>query len=113
MEKFVTSQDKDSTTTDLPKFSGNDSQWPKWYQLLRSYLQAKGWLETFDHDIGPGTPDNPTPEFDHRINQKIYQKIQAKCFDGTANVYVRMAAEFDGHGAGVSVTYQEPACRNT
>ena len=103
MEKFVSTQDKDTTTTDLPKFSGHDAQWPKWYQLLRSYLQAKGWLETFDHDIGPGTPDSPTPDFDHQINQKIYQKIQAKCFDRAANVYVRMAAEFDGHGAGVSL----------
>ena len=50
--------------TDLPKFQGLDTQWPKWYQLLRAYLQAKGWLTTFDHPIGPGTALAPTPGFD-------------------------------------------------
>ena len=67
------------TTTDLPKFTGKDAHWERWYELLRSYFQAKGWLETFDHATGPGTPDNPTPDFDNSINEKIYQKIQSKC----------------------------------
>ena len=93
-------QNNKDTTTDIPKFNGNDSQWPKWYQLVRAYFKAKDWLSTFDHPIGPGTPDNPTEDFDHGINEKIYQKLQAKCFEGTAGTYVRMAAEFDGHGAG-------------
>jgi hypothetical protein len=31
---------KKEDTTELPKFQGSDSQWPKWYQLLRAYLQA-------------------------------------------------------------------------
>jgi hypothetical protein len=91
---------KKEDTTELPKFLGGDSQWPKWYQLLRAYLQARGWLTTFDHPIGPGTLQNPTPDFDTDINSLIYQKLQAKCFEGTASTYVRMAAEFDGHGAG-------------
>ena len=30
------------TTTDLPKFTGKDTQWERWYELLRSYFQAKG-----------------------------------------------------------------------
>ena len=34
------------TTTDLPKFTGKDAQWERWYELLRSYFQAKGWLDT-------------------------------------------------------------------
>jgi hypothetical protein len=50
---------KDSIT-ELPKFRGTDIQWPKWYQLLWAYLQAKGWLITFDHPIGPGTAAHPT-----------------------------------------------------
>ena len=29
---------KKEDTTELPKFLGGDSQWPKWYQLLRAYL---------------------------------------------------------------------------
>ena len=91
---------KKEDTTELPKFLGGDSQWPKWYQLLRAYLQARGWLTTFDHPIGPGTLQTPTTEFDTDINSLIYQKLQAKCFEGTASTYVRMAAEFDGHGAG-------------
>ena len=100
MDTNIKSSNSKETTTDLPKFNGKDSQWERWYELLRSYLQAKGWLETFDHPIGPGTPDNVTPGFDNSINEKIYQKIQSKCYEGTASTYVRMAAEFDGHGVG-------------
>ena len=88
------------SVTELPKFQGADTQWPKWYQLLRAYLQAKGWLTTFDHPLGPGTVAYPTPGFDIEINEEIYQKLQSKCCDGTAITYIRMAAEFDGHGAG-------------
>ena len=96
----IKSTNSKETTTDLPKFTGKDTQWERWYELLRSYFQAKGWLETFDHPIGPGTPDNLTAGFDNSINEKIYQKIQSKCYEGTASTYVRMAAEFDGHGVG-------------
>jgi len=101
MGSFLTnSSKKDDNTTELPKFHGGDAQWPQWYQLLRSYLQAKGWLSTFDHVTGPGTLANPTPDFDLDKNTKIYQKLHSKCYEGTASTYVRMAAEFDGHGAG-------------
>ena len=99
--KLLSKNNDKETTTDLPKFSGQDSQWERWHELLRSYLQARGWLTTFDHPIGPGTPDNLTPGFDNEINEKIYQKIQNKCYEGTASTYVRMAAEFDGHGVGL------------
>jgi hypothetical protein len=91
---------KKEDTTELPKFQGGDSQWPKRYQPLRAYLQARGWLPTFDHPIGPSTNGRPTPDFDTDINSLIYQKLQATCFEGTASTYVRMEAEFDGHGAG-------------
>jgi hypothetical protein len=90
----------EDSVTELPNFQGADTQWPKWYQLLRAYLQAKGWLITFDHPIRPGTAAHPTPDFDIEINEEIYQKLQSKCWDGTAITYIRMAAEFDGHGAG-------------
>jgi hypothetical protein len=100
MGSFLTNSKKDDNTTELPKFHGGDAQWPQWYQLLRSYLQAKGWLSTFDHVTGPGTLANPTPDFDLDKNTKIYQKLHSKCYEGTASTYVRMAAEFDGHGAG-------------
>jgi hypothetical protein len=103
MDATIKNTNSKETTTDLPKFSGKDAQWERWYELLRSYLQAKGWLETFDHPIGPGTPDNLTPGFDNSINEKIYQKIQSKCYEGTASTYVRMAAEFDGHGVGTKL----------
>jgi hypothetical protein len=97
MGSFLTHSKKDDNTTELPKFHGGDAQWPQWYQLLRSYLQAKGWL---DHVTGPGTLAHPTPDFDLDKNTKIYQKLHSKCYEGTASTYVRMAAEFDGHGAG-------------
>jgi hypothetical protein len=64
MGTFLTHSKKDDNTTELPKFHGGDAQWPQWYQLLRSYLQAKGWLSTFDHVTGPGTLAHPTPDFD-------------------------------------------------
>ena len=80
---------KKEDTTELPKFQGGDSQWPKWYQLLRAYLQARGWLPNFDHPIGRSTNGRPTPDFDTDINSLIYQKLQAKCFEGTASTYVR------------------------
>ena len=101
LEKTTSRSRYEETTTDLPTFAGKDAQWERWYELLRSYFQAKGWLETFDHPIGPGTPDNLTLDFDNSINEKIYQKIQSKCYEGTAATYVRMAAEFDGHGVGI------------
>ena len=50
--------------------------------------------------IGPGTALAPTPGFDMDKNGEIYQKLHSKCWDGTAITYIRMAAEFDGHGAG-------------
>ena len=71
---------KKEDTTELPKFQGGDSQWPKWYQLLRAYLQARGWLPTFDHPIGPSTHGRPTPDFDTDINSLIYQKTSSKMF---------------------------------
>ncbi len=51
MSAQIKSTNSKETTTDLPKFSGKNAQWERWYELLRSYLQAKGWLETFDHEV--------------------------------------------------------------
>jgi hypothetical protein len=38
--------------------------------------------------------------FDIEINEEVYQKLQSKCWDGTAITYIRMAAKFGGHRAG-------------
>ena len=51
---------KASTKVDIampPKFKGEDTKWESWYKQLRAYLQAKGWLSTFDHPIGGGATD--------------------------------------------------------
>ena len=45
MDTNIKSSNSKETTTDLPKFNGKDSQWERWYELLRSYLQAKGWRD--------------------------------------------------------------------
>ena len=37
------------------------------------------------------------------INLKIYNKLTMLCHKGTAITYIRMAAEFDGWGAGKSL----------
>jgi hypothetical protein len=82
-------------TTEPSKFSGEDHHWDEWNSQLRSYLAAKGWLATYDHPTGPGTPG-----FDQAINQKLYNKLTMLCTKETAITYLRKAAEFDGWGAG-------------
>ena len=89
---------KDTNTSDLTepsKFSGADHHWDEWHYQLRSYLEAKGWLQTYDHPTGPGTAG-----FDTDINKKLYNKLTMLCTKGTAITYLRKAAEFDGWGAG-------------
>jgi len=63
------------SVTELPRFQGMDTQWPKWHQLLRAYLQAKGWLTTFDHPIGPGTALSP---FSHGRDSR-QKETHSKC----------------------------------
>ena len=45
-----------SDVTKPTKFNGLDTQWDDFYLQLRTYLEAKGWLDTFDRQTGPGTP---------------------------------------------------------
>ncbi len=77
------------------KFTGQDQHWNEFYYQLRSYLAAKNWLSTFDHPHGPGHLG-----FDNDVNLKIFNKLTSLCHKGTAITYIRMAAEFDGWGAG-------------
>ena len=84
-----------SDVTEPTKFSGLDTQWDDFYLQLRTYLEAKGWLETFDHKTGPGTPG-----FNTEINNKIYNKLLALCRKGTAGTYVTKAASSNGWEAG-------------
>ncbi len=92
---------KVSTKVDIsspPKFKGDDKKWESWYKQLnlRAYLQAKGWLKTFDHPIGAGATD-----FDSEINSSIYNLLMNLCNNGKANTYLESATEFDGRGAGL------------
>ncbi len=89
---------KDTNASDITepsKLSGADHHWDEWNYQLRSYLQAKGWLQTYDHPAGPSTAG-----FDIDINKKLYNKLTLLCTKGTAITYLRKAAEFDGWGAG-------------
>jgi hypothetical protein len=85
-----------SDITEPAKFNGQDQHWNEFYSQLRSYFAAKDWLSTFDHPAGPGAPDFNMAT----INLKIYNKLTMLCHKGTA---IRMAAEFDGWGAGKSL----------
>jgi hypothetical protein len=70
------------TATDVsepPKFSGCTEDWDTWYQQFRTYLKAKGWLDTFLHPTGPGTP-----EFNQEVNEKVYNKLAILCGAGNA-----------------------------
>jgi len=80
-----------SDVTEPTKFNGLDTQWDDFYLQLRTYLEAKGWLDTFDHSTGPGTPG-----FSTEINKKIYNKLLALCRKGTAGTYVTKAAASNG-----------------
>ena len=98
LQKLATIVVDNRTATDVsepPKFSGRTEDWDTWYQQFRTYLKAKGWLDTFLHPTGPGTPG-----FNQQINEKIYNKLTILCGRGNALTYVQSAAEFDGHGAG-------------
>ena len=77
--------------SDPPKFNGQDSNWDDWYLQWRTYLEAKGWLTTFEHATGPGTIG-----FDNDVNKKIYNKLLSLCQKGTAATYVTKAANFNG-----------------
>jgi hypothetical protein len=84
-----------SDVTEPTKLNGLDTQWDDFYLQLRTYLEAKGWLTTFDHKDGPGTPG-----FDTEINKKIYNKLLALCRKGTAATYITKAAASNGWEAG-------------
>jgi hypothetical protein len=87
----------DNNNTDVsspPHFSGKDDEWETWYSQFRTYLKAKGWLDTFESQ-GPHTAG-----FNPDLNAKIYNKLIILCGKGYALTYVQNAAEFDGVGAG-------------
>jgi hypothetical protein len=84
-----------SDVTDPTKFNGLDTQWDNFYLQLRTFFEAIGWLTTFDHATGPGTPG-----FDNEINKKIYNKLLALCRKGTAGTYVTIFAASNGWEAG-------------
>jgi hypothetical protein len=89
---------RDTNTSDITepsKFSGEDHHWDEFHYQLRTYLATKGWLSTYDHPTGPGTPN-----FDLHIKVKLYNKLTMLCVKGTAITYLRKAAEFDGWVAG-------------
>jgi hypothetical protein len=85
-----------SDVTEPTKFNGLNTQWDDFYlQKLRTYLEAKGWLTTFDHKDGPGTTG-----FNTEIKKKIYNKLLALCRKGTAATYITKAAASNGWEAG-------------
>ena len=80
-----------SDVSEPTKFNGLDTQWDDFYLQLRTYLEAKGWLLTFEHPHGPGSPG-----FDNDINKKIYNKLLTLCRKGTAATYITKAALSNG-----------------
>jgi hypothetical protein len=80
-----------SDVSEPTKFNGLDTQWDDFYLQLRTYLEAKGWLLTFEHPHGPGSPG-----FDNEVNKKIYNKLLTLCRKGTAATYITKAAISNG-----------------
>ncbi len=44
---IVTDNRTASDVSEAPKFSSRTEDWDTWYQQFRTYLKAKGWLDTF------------------------------------------------------------------
>jgi hypothetical protein len=53
---IVTDNRTASDVSEAPKFSGRTEDWDTWHQQFRTYLKAKGWLDTFLH------PQDPEPQ---------------------------------------------------
>jgi hypothetical protein len=83
--------------SDPLKLNGQDSHWDDWYLQWRTFLEAKGWLSTFEHTTGPDTIG-----FDNEIIKKIYNKLLSLCQKDTASTYVTKAANFNGWEAAKS-----------
>jgi hypothetical protein len=54
---IVTDNRTASDVSEAPKFSGRTEDWDTWYQLFRTYLKAKRWLDAFLHPTGPRAPE--------------------------------------------------------
>jgi hypothetical protein len=80
-----------SDVSEPSKLNGLDTQWDDFYLRLRTYLEAKGWLLTFEHPHVPGSPG-----LDNEINKKIYNKLLTLCRKGTAATYITKAALSNG-----------------
>jgi hypothetical protein len=73
LTKVIANNNKHLHSGDISEptpFNDADSKWDDWYLQLRTYLEAKDWLTTFEHPTGPGTAG-----FDLEINKKIYNKL--------------------------------------
>jgi hypothetical protein len=57
-----------------PKFYGDDDRWESWYKQWRAYLQAKEWLSTAEHDVGPEVEG-----FNVKVNARIYNTLINLC----------------------------------
>ena len=68
-------------------------------QQARHRSQHKGQQKLLDHAAGPGTPDNPTPDFSYDMNQAIYADLQNLCQGGTATTQILKAGNKDGRNA--------------
>ncbi len=53
---IVTDDRTASDVSEAPKLSRRTEDWDTWYQQFRTYLKAKGWLDTFC------TPQDPEPQ---------------------------------------------------
>ncbi len=57
-------------------------------------MQAKEWLSTAEHNVGPEAED-----FNVKVNSRIYNTLINLCQKGKAIAYIELAADFDGRGA--------------
>ncbi len=65
-----------SDVSSPPHFSGKDDEWETWYSRFRTYLKAKGWLDTFESQ-GPHTAGF-NPDINHFVWEGLCTYLRAK-----------------------------------
>ena len=99
LTQSLTTATTKSSISEPAKWNGKDAGYGKWWKSFRAYAKDKKWLPTLEDPLGPGTPSNPNPNFDHDINTAIYNKLQHLTGDGKASTWISRAPEFNGWAA--------------
>ena len=78
----------------VQRFDGIQTHWHRFRHQVRDWAKDKEYLWILEHPFGPSDPN-----FDHRINSKIFTTLRNATADGAAYTYVNQAPEYNGWAA--------------